>query len=393
MKKPLIALAMGTLVLGITEFVMMAILPTVARSLAITIPTAGHLISAYAIGVAVGAPLLVFAHRFRPKSILLFLCTLMLVGAAISVVAPSYWVLLAARFVSGLPHGAYFGVASIVAVRLADERHKTSAVTIMSAGMTFANLLAVPLASSLCALLSWRFPFVLAIACAVAVVWLVWRWVPELDALPTNGFKGQFRFLGRREPWLVLMATMLGNGGIFCWYSYVAPVLTQDSGFAPALLPMLMMAAGSGMVAGNLISGRLSDRHSPERVGTCVQLLAALCLLTIFFAAPYPWLSAALMMVCTGSLFALSGPEQYLIIKHSAGGEMLGGACVQMAFNLGNAVGAFAGGLPIAAGLSPRHAALVGVPLCAAGFVCFLLLARGRTATPTPTRQQSSATP
>lgn len=373
---------MGTLVLGITEFVMMAILPNVAHSLGISIPTAGHLISAYAIGVTVGAPLLVFAHRFRPKAILLFLCTLMLIGAAVSVVAPNYWVLLAARFISGLPHGAYFGVASIVAVRLADERHKTSAVATMAAGMTFANLLAVPLASSLCELLSWRFPFVIAIACAATVIYFIWRWVPSIEALPNNGFKGQFRFLRHRAPWLVLLATMFGNGGIFCWYSYVAPVLTQDSGFAPALLPMLMMAAGGGMVAGNLISGRLSDRYSPERVGTCVQLCAAVALAGIFFMAQYGWLSAALTIVCTACLFALSGPEQYLILKHAPGGEMLGGACVQMAFNLGNAMGAFFGGLPIDQGLAPRHGALVGIPLCLAGFVCFLLLAR--RATPNP---------
>lgn len=376
MKKSLLSLAMGTLALGITEYVMMAILPNVSRSLHVSIPEAGHLISAYAIGVSAGAPLLVFAHKYKPKSILLVLAAMMVAGAIISVLAPNYWVLLAARFISGLPHGAYFGVASIVAVRLADKGHEAGAVSAMIAGMTIANLLGVPLATALCNSLSWRFPFVLAMVCALLVLFFIWRWVPDLEARPCESFRKQFVFLRRQAPWLILAATMLGNGGVFCWYSYVAPVLTQESGFSSVSLFYLMIASGLGMVLGNLASGKYADRAQPARFATCVQITIALGLAAIFFLCSHPWASVALMMVCSACLFAVSGPEQFLILKHAPGGEMLGGACVQMAFNLGNALGAFLGGLPISLGLSPRYSVLPGIPLALIGFVCLLMLYR-----------------
>lgn len=376
MKKSLVALATGTLALGITEYVMMAILPNVAKSLSVTIPEAGHLISAYAIGVSVGAPLLVFAHKYKPKAILLTLTSLMIAGSFISIVAPSYLVLLAARFISGLPHGAYFGVASIVAVKLADKGREAGAVAVMIAGMTFANLIGVPLATALCNSLSWRFPFILALLCAVMVLFCIWRWVPDLEASPSESFRKQFAFLRRPAPWLILAATMLGNGGVFCWYSYVAPVLTEESGFAPGILSTLMICSGAGMVLGNLASGKLADRLQPARFASGVQITIVISLTAIFFLCHQPVLSVALMMVCSACLFAVSGPEQFLILKHAPGGEMLGGACVQMAFNLGNALGAFLGGIPIACGLSPRYSALPGVPLAIIGFICLLVLYR-----------------
>ena len=374
MKKSLIALALGTLALGISEYVMMAILQDVARDLNISIPTAGHLISAYAIGVSVGAPLLVFAHRYRPKTILMVLAATMVAGAVMSVLSPNYEVFLVARFVSGLPHGAYFGVASIVAVQLADERHKAGAVSVMIAGMTVANLFGVPLASALCAHLSWKFPFILATFCGLLTFYCLWKWLPRMPALPDASFKSQFRFLKFRGPWLILAATMLGNGGIFCWYSYITPLLTEEGGFPAESVSALMIAAGFGMVVGNLASGRLSDRFQAARVASYTQVLAAVALLSIFFLATFGWASACLMVVCAACLFAVSGPEQYLILKYARGGEMLGGACIQMAFNLGNALGAFVGGLPIAAGLSSRYSALTGVPFAVAGFLCLLTL-------------------
>lgn len=374
MRKSLIALALGTLALGITEYVMMAILPEVAKSLNVSIPEAGHLISAYAIGVCSGAPMLVFAHRFPPKQILLALTGIMIVGALISALSPNYWMLMAARFISGLPHGAYFGVASIVAVRLADKGHEAGAVSVMIAGMTIANLLGVPLATSLCAHLSWRFPFILTLGCALLVFYYIWKWLPALEAQTSVNFSSQFRFLRKPAPWLILAATMLGNGGVFCWYSYVAPVLTTESGFAPSVIYSLMIVAGFGMVVGNMISGKMADRFQPARFATCVQLTIVISLLGIFLGARWPWVSVALMMVCAGCLFAVSSPEQFLILKHAPGGEMLGGACVQMAFNLGNAIGAFIGGLPIAMGYSPRYAALTGIPLATLGFICLWIL-------------------
>ena len=376
MKKSLVALAFGTLALGIAEFVMMGILPDVARSLGVSIPDAGHLISAYALGVCCGAPLLVIVHKYPLKNILLCLAGIILLGSTLAALSVNYWMLLVSRFISGLPHGAYFGVASIVAVQLADERHKTGAVSIMIAGMTVANLFGVPLATSLSSQVSWRFPFVLVIFVSIIVLYYIWKWVPGVGALPDNGFRHQFAFLKKRAPWLILSSTMFANGGIFCWYSYISPLLTTEGGFAADVLPALMIAAGFGMVAGNLVSGRLCDRHRPSVVVASTISIGIVSLLLIFLLADYGWVSAALMIICTGCLFAVSSPQQYLILKYAPGGELLGGASIQMAFNLGNALGAFCGGLPIAAGLPPRYAALVSVPFLLCGLIACVIFSR-----------------
>lgn len=370
MKKSLIALAFGTLGLGIAEFVMMGILPDVAKDLGISIPVAGHFISAYALGVCVGAPVLILARKHPLKHILLSLVTLMMVGNTCAALAPNYWVLLLARFISGLPHGAYFGVASIVAEKLADKGKGSEAVSIMIAGMTIANLFGVPLGTSLSNSISWRVTFLLVGCWGVIILYYIWRWVPHVEGLKDTGFKGQFRFLKTPAPWLILGATALGNGGVFCWYSYINPLLTEVSGFTAESITALMVLAGFGMVVGNLVSGRLSDRYTPGKVGATVQAMICIVLLLIFFLSPYPWLSALLMCLCTAGLFAVSSPEQVLIIRVAKGGEMLGAACVQVAFNLGNAIGAYVGGLAISGGY--RYPALAGVPFAMVGFILFL---------------------
>ncbi len=367
MKKSLIALAFGTLALGIAEFTMMGILPYVASDFGISIAKAGHFISAYALGVCCGAPVLILARKRPLKQILMALVTLIIVGNLCASLAPNYWILMLGRFVSGLPHGAYFGVASIVASKLADKGKSSEAVSIMIAGMTVANLFGVPLGTSLSHMLSWRVTFLLVAFWGVIVLYYIGRWVPFVEGLQDTGFKGQFHFLRKPAPWILLGATALGNGGVFCWYSYISPLLTHVSGFSDSSISALMVLAGFGMVAGNLISGRMSDRYTPGRVTMFVQAGICLTLLAIFFLASNPWMSVLLMILCTAGLFAVSSPEQLLIIRVAPGGEMLGGACVQMAFNLGNAVGAYAGGLVVTHDY--RYTALVGIPFALIGFI------------------------
>ena len=371
MKKSLIALAFGTLGLGIAEFVMMGILPDVAKDLNISIPAAGHFISAYALGVCVGAPILILARKHPLKRILLVLVALIMLGNICAAMAPNYWVLLLARFISGLPHGAYFGVGSIVAEKVADKGKGSEAVSIMIAGMTIANLFGVPLGTSLSTMLSWRFTFLLVGVWGVVILYYIWRWVPNVEGLKDTGFKGQFRFLKTPAPWLILGATALGNGGVFCWYSYINPMLTNVSGFSAESITPFMILAGFGMVMGNLISGRLSDRYTPGKVGMAAQALICIMLLLIFFFSPYNWLAVILMCLCTAGLFAVSSPEQVLIIRVAKGGEMLGAASVQIAFNLGNAIGAYAGGLVVSNGY--RYPALAGVPFALIGFTLFFI--------------------
>lgn len=371
MKKSLIALAFGTLGLGMAEFVMMGILPDVATDLGISISMAGHFISAYALGVCVGAPILTLARKHPLKRILLVLVALIMVGNICAAMAPNYWVLLLARFISGLPHGAYFGVGSIMAEKLADKGKGSEAVSIMIAGMTIANLFGVPLGTSLSTMLSWRVTFLLVGCWGVVILYYIWRWVPQVEGLKDIGFKGQFRFLKTPAPWLILGATALGNGGVFCWYSYINPLLTNVSGFSAESITPLMILAGFGMVMGNLISGRLSDRYTPGRVGTVSLAIICIMLLLIFFLSPYAWLSALLMCLCAAGLFAASSPAQVLIIRVSKGGEMLGAASIQIAFNLGNAIGAYIGGLAISTGY--RYPALTGVPFALAGFILYFI--------------------
>ncbi len=373
MKKSIFSLALGTFTLGMNEFIMEGILVDVANDMRVSIPQAGHLISTYALGVCFGAFSLVVMHKYRPKNILLFLTTVMTFGALMASIAPSYWLLLCARFIGGLPHGAFFGVGSIVAVKLAKEGKGTSAVSLMCAGMTVANLMGVPFGTYLSHHFSWRMPFIISIFLALLTIYCIKRWVPDVEALPNNGMKAQFRFMKNLDPWLILAATMLGNGGVLCWYSYISPLLQEESGFSASSISTLMVVAGFGMVLGNLISGYLSDHFKPGKIACVIQFTSAAALLAIFLTSHIGWLSAALMFVVCGCLFGVSSPQQFLILKHAKGGEMLGGCCVQAAFNLGNAMGALLGGIPVSMGLSYAFPALVGVPLGIAGAVCLLV--------------------
>lgn len=377
MKKSLIALAFGTLALGMAEFVMMGILPDIARSLGVTIPEAGHLISAYALGVCFGAPLTVVVARTRPlKHILLALVALIIIGNTCAALSPNYWTLMVMRFVSGLPHGAFFGVGSIVAERIADKGKRAEAVSIMVVGMTVANLFGVPLGTYISAAVTWRATFgIVAVWGAVALL-LVKLWVPTLPALPDTGLKGQFRFLKSFAPWLVLLSVMLGNGGIFCWYSYVSPLMVHTSGFRSGDLTLIIMLAGFGMFAGNIIGGHFSDRFTPEKVVRFTLCVAFLALTGIFFGAHVPYLSVALMCLTTACLFCVSSPQQLLILENSRGGEMLGAALVQVAFNLGNAVGAFCGGLPIDHKLGYEYTALPGAVFVLLGLLAVVVYIR-----------------
>ena len=283
MKKSLIALSLGTLVLGIAEFVMMGILTNVATSLNLSIPTAGHFISAYALGVCFGAPLLIAFRKQPPKQILLILVGLMVIGNGFAAISPNYLTMLGARFISGLPHGAYFGVASIVASKLADKGRESEAVAIMIAGMTIANLVGVPVGTFLSSLFTWRIVFIIVVVFALLTLYSISKFVPYVAPLPDTGFKGQFQFLKDKAPWLILGATTLGNGGVFAWYSYINPLLINVSGFNPRSITLLMVLAGAGMVLGNLCGGRLSSYFFPGKVASTLQIFMTGALIGIFF--------------------------------------------------------------------------------------------------------------
>ena len=370
MKKSLLALATGSFALGFAEFVMMGILPATATGLRVSVPDAGDFISAYALGVCAGTLFLVFGRRVPPKRLLLGFVALVAVGNAAAACAPSAEALVAARFVSGLPHGAFFGTATIVARELADPGREGQAVSIMVLGQTVANMVGVPGGTLLAALLSWRATFLFVAVWAVGSLLLIARFVPAVRPIPDAGLAGQFRFLKKPGPWLVIGAVLLGNTGIFCWWSYVSPWLTDIGGFPADALPALLVLAGFGMVAGSLVGGRLTDRTSPGKMAAAGQAIGCAALLLIFLFSGTPATAAALRFLCAFGMFFVSSPQQLLMVKVGrGGGEMIGSACVQVAFNLGNAFGAMIGQTVLNAGASYAWPSLAGVPCSLAAVV------------------------
>ncbi|RDB60425.1 MFS transporter [Gordonibacter sp. 28C] len=363
MKKSLLALASGSFALGFAEFVMMGILANTAAGLNVSVPAAGDFVSAYALGVCAGTLFLVFGRRVPPKRLLLFFVALVAAGNASAALAPSAEALVAARFVSGLPHGAFFGTATIVAKELADPGREGRAVSVMVLGQTLANMLGVPGGTLLASLVSWRAAFLFVAVWAVGSLVLVARFVPRVSPIPDAGLAGQFRFLKKPAPWLIIGAVLLGNTGIFCWWSYVSPWLTDVGGFPAVDLPALLVLAGLGMVAGSLVGGRLADRTTPGKMAALGQAIAGGVLALIFLFSGAQVSAAGLMFLCSFGMFFVSSPQQLLMVEVGrGGGEMIGSACVQVAFNLGNAFGAMIGQAVLNAGATYAWPSLAGVP-------------------------------
>lgn len=366
----LLPLALGTFGLGLTEFVMMGILPDTALAMKVSIPQAGSFISMYALGVVAGAVLLVVIARTKPlKTILLWLMSIFTIANLATAFVGNYHLFCAIRFIAGLPHGAFFGVGAISAGRLCEHGRENQAVATMVAGMTVANLLGIPFGTFISHNLSWRLTFLLIGLFGFVIVYSIIKLIPYLKPLPDNGFRGQFNFLKSIGPWLLIIAVIMGNGGIFCWYSYINPLLVKVSGIMLKYVSIVMVLAGAGMCIGNFLGGKLSDKFSPALVAGMTQLTACIALLLIFFFASNPIASIILMCVCTGCLFAVSAPQQVLLIENARGGEMLGASFSQISFNLGNAIGAFVGALPVKYGLGYQYTAIPGAFFAFIGFV------------------------
>ncbi|MDX6019005.1 MFS transporter AraJ [Scandinavium sp. V105_16] len=359
MKKVILSLALGTFGLGMAEFGIMGVLTELAHNVGISIPTAGHMISWYAFGVVIGAPVIaLFSNRFSLKHILIFLVALCLVGNAMFTLSSSYWMLAAGRMVSGFPHGAFFGVGAIILSKLASPGKVTSAVAGMVSGMTLANLLGVPLGTWLSQEFSWRYTFLLIAIFNIAVLTAVIFWVPNISDNAKTKLREQFHFLKSPASWLIFAATLFGNAGVFAWFSYIKPFMLTVAGFSEGKMTMVMMLAGLGMVSGNLLSGRLSGKYSPLSIAIVTDLIIALSLGLLFLFGGDKLASLSLTFICCMGLFALSAPLQILLLQNAKGGEMLGAAGGQMAFNLGSAVGAYCGGLMLTAGFAYNYVAL-----------------------------------
>lgn len=367
----LLALACGTFALGLAEFSLMGILSPLARDMAVSIPQAGDFISAYAVGVSLGAPLPLLFRNLSLKRILLGLCCLIMLGNGLSALSPGYVSLICARFVAGLPHGAYFGVAAIVAVQLAPPGNRATAVAIMVTGMTVANVLGVPAVTWLTNAFSWRCTFLLAALWGGIAFAGILGCVPSLPKAEKQSFRRQVRFLKGPAPWLIYVATFVGQASIYCWYSYMEPILVEITRIPPSGMKWVMALAGLGMFTGALLCGRLADRFRPSLVSACTALVIVPILLGIYFFSASTPVSLCLVFLGAAALFGLGGPMQYLIVRYSRGGEILGGAGIQIAFNMSNACSAYLGGLAIGHGYGVASPALLGIPLA---LVCALIL-------------------
>ena len=367
--KGLIALAFGTLSLGVAEFSMMGLLPYVAKDFDVSIATAGHAISAYAFGVMVGALALAFLHKFKLKHIVIALVVVQIVGVVTTSFANSFNYLLLARFISGLPHGCFFGVGAIIAQRIATNGKGNSAVAIMVAGMTVANVFGVPLGTALAHSISWRVVFYLLFFWGVIVLFSVIRWLPDTGKIAPTSFTTQFKFLSKKAPWLVLLATFFGNGGMFCLLSYISPMLTDFGSLELSYVSAVMVAIGLSMVFGNLISGYFADKLRSGRVFMYFHIIGVSAMILMAILGSYTGAGVVLACIVGMCLFAVGTPQQVSILHTAIGGPLIGSAMVQVAFNFGNMLGAFIGGVPFALNLNLAYVAVFGALVCLCGVV------------------------
>ncbi|MFE6227716.1 MFS transporter [Streptomyces sp. NPDC057854] len=363
----LLALAISAFGIGTTEFVMMGLLPNVAGDLGTTVPTAGHLVSAYALGVVAGAPLLTaLGSRVPRKRMLLLLMALFTVGNLASALAPGYGWLLAGRVLAGLPHGAFFGVGAVVAARLVRPDRQARAVATMFLGLTVANILGVPAATLLGQHLGWRATFLVVAVIGLASLAALARLVPDLPVDGRQGLGRELRALGRPQVLLGLLTAVFGFAGVFAVYSYLASMTTEVMGFGESTVTVVLALFGIGMTAGALAAGPLTDRAPrPTLYGSLAAL--AVTLVAFRFTVHVPWLALVTVVVLGAVGFMTTTPLQMLVMEKAKDAPTLASASNHSAFNLANAGGAWAGGAAIAAGWGWTSPALVGAALAAAG--------------------------
>jgi len=362
-----LALAMGGFAIGTTEFVTMGLLPQIADGVDVSIPTAGHVISAYAVGVVIGAPVLAFlGARLPRRGLLVALMVAYAVGNAATAVASSFGLLTIARVATGFPHGAYFGVASLVAASLAPPARKGRAVAMVMLGLSVANVVGVPAATWLGQHLGWRSAFWAVTVLSLVTALLVLAFVPSC---PGDGdATGRRELQAFREPqvWLTLVAGAVGFGGMFAVYSYIAPTVTEVGGLSDGAVPVFLLAFGLGMVAGTWLAGELADWSVfKSLIGSALGLVVVLLLFSAL--APWGWflLPIGFLITVLGSVLVVN---LQLRLMHVAGdAQTIGAASNHASLNIANAAGAWLGGLVIAAGYGYRATGLVGAALALGG--------------------------
>ena len=374
-KTSLITLCLGGISLGMTEFMMMGVLPDVAKSLSVSIPAAGNLIAIYALGVIIGAPVMVgILGKYPPKKVLIGLMLCVAFGNIMFSVAPTYALLLVARFIVGLPHGAFFGIGAVVASKLADPGSEAKSVSVMFAGLTIANIVGVPLGTFIGHNLDWRISFVVVAAMAIITALSINKWLPVMTSQSDVKFADSLKVFKKPELWIIIGISAIGTGGLFAWISYIAPLMTEVAHFDSNMITPIMVIAGLGMAVGNFAGGRLADRFSPLKTTSYLLLAMIIVLIMVALLSQFKIAALLLTFITGGLAFAVIAPMQMLMIGSAKGAEMLASSAMQASANMGNALGAFLGGLPIAAGFGYTSPEYVGAILAFIGFLLCLLL-------------------
>ena len=363
----LLALAISAFGIGTTEFVMMGLLPNVADDLHTSIPTAGYLVSAYALGVVIGAPLLAaLTTRMPRKAVLISLMGLFTVGNVLSAFAPSYGWLFAGRVLSGLPHGAFFGVGAVVAAGMVDPARRARAVSLVFTGLTIANIVGVPAATLMGQHLGWRATSVAVGVIGLAAMGSIALLVPRLPVAHDAGLRRELSAFRSGQVWLSLATTVFGFAAVFAVYSYITPLLTDVAGFGDSSVTFVLALFGVGATIGNLVGGRLADRAlRPTLLGGLGAMAVVLALFTV--TAHAQW-SAALTVVLLGiTSFAAGSPMMIMVMEKAKHAPSLASSANQAAFNLANAGGAWIGGMVIAHGFGYTAPAAVASALALSG--------------------------
>ncbi|WP_323674103.1 MFS transporter [Faecalibacter sp. LW9] len=376
MKKSLVALALGGLAIGMTEFTMMGVLEDFAKDMNISIPKAGNFISMYAMGVMVGAPTLIMAtSKFSPKKVLMFFMLLFAIFNTLFVISPSYTTLIIARFLSGLPHGAFFGVGSVVASQLATKGKEAQAIAFMFMGLTVANLVGVPLGTWLGQVLSWRYTFAIIASLGLITMLAIQFWVPDVKNSNEGSLVKQLSFFRKWQAWMLIVMISIGTAGLFAWISYISPLMTEVAKLSKETVPIIMILVGLGMCFGNLIGGKVADSLSPNKATIISFASMSIVLLIVYFTSEIKTM-AYVMSFFTGLVaFTIGSPIQVMLINNGKGSETLAAAAGQASFNIGNALGAFLGGIPIALGYGFNSQLWVGVGMALIGaLIAFIFL-------------------
>lgn len=362
-----IALVLGGFAIGTAEFVTMGLLPEIARGVSVSIPSAGHAISAYALGVVVGAPLIAaFGARLPRRGLLVTLMVLFAIGNAASALVGSYGALLTARFLTGLPHGAFFGIASLVAIDMARSGQGGRAVSRVMLGIPLANVIGVPVATWMGQNLGWRTTFAAVAVIGVVTAVLAHAFVPRTPGDPAATVVREITAFHNVQVWLTLLVGAVGFGGMFAMYSYISPLLTNVTGVPESTIPLFLLAYGLGAVVGTVIGGRLLDR---SLIGTLVTGLAGtgllLAVLTVTASSAIPMALTIFAVAMTVSFLVLGLQLRLMDVAGEARG--LGAASNHAALNIANALGAFLGGVVIDRGYGWTSPSWVGVGLSVGG--------------------------